>query len=179
MRHLPNALTISRMLLSLGLFALTGQRAAFLWVYMACGITDWLDGVLARRLHAQSRLGAMLDSIADILWFAGAAMALLRWLPSPPPWAWAALALMMAVRVAGIAVSWARYGRPVFLHTVANKAAGLLFFLCPLEVAALGTVYGLLALIAVAMVASAEELALHCVSATPNPDVKGWLWRAR
>ena len=179
MRHLSNALTISRMLLSVSLFALTGQRVAFLWVYVACGITDWLDGLLARRLHAQSRLGATLDSVADNVWFAGAAVALLRWLPAPPPWAWATLALVMAVRIAGIAVSWARYGRPLFLHTVANKAAGLLFFLCPLEVAILGTVYGPLVLIAVALIASAEELALQCASSSPDPDVKGWVWRAR
>ena len=39
-------------------------RAALVWFSIA-GITDVLDGFLARRFHAGSRIGALLDPIAD------------------------------------------------------------------------------------------------------------------
>ena len=37
-------------------------------VLMLSGITDWADGVLARKLNQQSRLGALLDPAADRLY---------------------------------------------------------------------------------------------------------------
>ena len=64
---LPNLLSASR--LALAPFAvraiLRGQlRQAFV-LLMAAGLTDVLDGVLARWLQAASRLGAYLDPVAD------------------------------------------------------------------------------------------------------------------
>ena len=35
---------------------------------MVAGFTDWADGVLARRLNQYSRLGALLDPLADRLY---------------------------------------------------------------------------------------------------------------
>lgn len=179
MKNLPNVLTIARILLSLCLFPLAGRRAAFLIVYGVCGLTDWLDGLLARRLQAQSALGARLDSMADLVWFSAAALALVRWLPIKPIWAVAAVVLVALIRAAALAVGWARFGRPVFLHTWANKAAGLLFFLCPPEAALWGTACCLVILFPVALAASAEELALLATVPQPDLDIKGWLWREK
>lgn len=179
MNNLPNVLTIVRILLSLCLFPLAGHQAIFLIVYGVCGLTDWLDGLLARRLKAQSPLGARLDSVADLVWFSAAALALVCWLPVKPIWALAAVALVILIRAGSLAVGWARFGRPVFLHTLANKAAGLLFFLCPLEVALWGTAYGLIVLFPVALAASVEELALLATLPQPDLDVKGWPWRGK
>lgn len=47
--------------------------AAFWTVYGLCGISDMADGYLARRLHAESKRGAMLDSVADLCFVAGIA----------------------------------------------------------------------------------------------------------
>lgn len=69
LRQLPNALTASRLLLvaPLGLLILEEQYHWALCIGLVAGITDALDGFFARRLGAFSRLGAILDPVADKL----------------------------------------------------------------------------------------------------------------
>ncbi|MCF8483243.1 MAG: CDP-alcohol phosphatidyltransferase family protein [Rhodospirillum sp.] len=67
LRGLPNALTLTRFaLVPLAAVQLFDRdwRAAF-WVFVAAGVTDALDGWLARLLDARSTLGATLDPLAD------------------------------------------------------------------------------------------------------------------
>lgn len=51
-------------------------RVAFLF-FVVAAVTDWFDGFLARRWHAESRWGAILDPIADKILVAGAIVGLL------------------------------------------------------------------------------------------------------
>lgn len=69
LRHLPNALTILRMLLVplLALRVLQHDYTAALCITFIAAITDALDGLLARRFDWQSRLGGILDPLADKL----------------------------------------------------------------------------------------------------------------
>ncbi len=66
---LPNLLTASRILLvaPLGALILREQYGWALLVGAGAGLTDALDGFLARTLNARSRLGAVMDPIADKL----------------------------------------------------------------------------------------------------------------
>jgi cardiolipin synthase len=67
----PNALSVLRLLgVPLFLWLLLGPHAdvAALIVLAASGLTDWADGVLARRLNQTSKLGALLDPLADRLY---------------------------------------------------------------------------------------------------------------
>ena len=61
---LPNILSCSRLVLAAG-FVATGAAEARVGLIGAAAITDFLDGWLARRVHATSRWGALLDPIAD------------------------------------------------------------------------------------------------------------------
>jgi cardiolipin synthase len=66
-KHVPNILTILRLLgtpLILWVIAKDELIAAF-WIFFAICITDWLDGYLARRWQATSKLGQILDPLAD------------------------------------------------------------------------------------------------------------------
>ena len=67
LQHLPNALTASRICIAapLGHFIVQQQYTTALVLGLVAGFTDLLDGFLARRLNALSRLGAILDPIAD------------------------------------------------------------------------------------------------------------------
>ena len=67
----PNALSFVRLLgVPLFLWLLLGPQADgwALVVLVASGITDWLDGRLARALDQYSRLGELLDPLADRLY---------------------------------------------------------------------------------------------------------------
>ena len=73
MTHLPNLLTAARLALTPYLFWLMVRheyRAIIPW-FIAIAVTDVVDGFLARRFQASSRLGAYLDPIADKVLLSG------------------------------------------------------------------------------------------------------------
>ncbi len=106
---LPNLLTIARLLAAPGLalaFLLLPRPAAdwtALALFLAAAATDWLDGRLARAWQAQSRLGTMLDPIADKAMVALALLTLMA-VSSLSPWLLlpAALILLREVFVSGL-----------------------------------------------------------------------------
>ena len=127
-RRLPNILTLLRMAGATALLWCDVHGTAFWAVYLLCGISDMADGALARKLGAATRTGALLDSIADLVFVACCCVTLLPVL-SLPAWLWAWGAVIVAVKAANQAYALARYRKCVFAHTTANKATGLLLFL--------------------------------------------------
>ena len=83
----PNLVTFSRIVLIPVIIAIFyvpdawlsehGRNIAATAVFIFAGITDWLDGYLARRLNQMSAFGAFLDPVADKLIVVGALIALL------------------------------------------------------------------------------------------------------
>ncbi len=65
--NIPNLITVVRILLVplLAIFLLEGKFALALLVFLVAGVSDGLDGLLARLLKQQTRLGAILDPLAD------------------------------------------------------------------------------------------------------------------
>lgn len=65
--NLPNAITLLRLLLvpvTIWLI-LSGFYVTAFWVFVVAGISDGIDGFLARHLNQKTRLGAILDPTAD------------------------------------------------------------------------------------------------------------------
>ncbi|MBV8889907.1 MAG: CDP-alcohol phosphatidyltransferase family protein [Alphaproteobacteria bacterium] len=65
--YLPNLITLARLLsVPLAVWLILGARygTAF-WIFVAAGISDALDGFIAKRFNSRTRLGALLDPIAD------------------------------------------------------------------------------------------------------------------
>lgn len=64
---LPNLITLARLCaVPLAIWLILGGRygAAF-WVFIGAGISDALDGYIAKRFDSRTRLGALLDPVAD------------------------------------------------------------------------------------------------------------------
>jgi cardiolipin synthase (CMP-forming) len=79
--HLPNLLTLARILLTPVFVAafwldMPGGRWVVFVVFVIAAITDYADGWVARRRNVESRLGQMLDPIADKLLIASALLML-------------------------------------------------------------------------------------------------------
>jgi CDP-diacylglycerol--glycerol-3-phosphate 3-phosphatidyltransferase len=94
--QLPNALTLLRLALIpvfvvLYLRAGDGSSWAAGWVFLVAGVTDQLDGWLARRWHVESRFGKLADPLADRLMLDAAAILLA--LEGKLPW-WAAVVIV-------------------------------------------------------------------------------------
>lgn len=86
-RHLPNAISMLRVLLvvPIGWTLLQGRWPVALSLVAIAGVSDGVDGFLARRYGWQSRLGGMLDAIADKLLLI-TCFVLLAWLGHAPLW---------------------------------------------------------------------------------------------
>ena len=99
------------------------------WViYGLCGVSDMVDGYLARRLHAESKAGAVLDSVADICFVACSAIRLLPVLQIPT-WLWIWAGLIVIIKIISQISALVARKRLSFPHTLANKLTGLLLFL--------------------------------------------------
>jgi cardiolipin synthase len=75
---LPNLITTVRIVSSPGLviLAMMGRPMWLGIMTVALVFTEWLDGFLARRWHAESAIGARLDSVADAVFYASLLVAL-------------------------------------------------------------------------------------------------------
>ncbi|MGN0997624.1 MAG: CDP-alcohol phosphatidyltransferase family protein [Candidatus Ventricola sp.] len=128
---MANALTLLRVLCSLCMAGTPALSPRFLALYVACGISDMLDGWVARRTGAASPLGARLDTLADMLF---AAVSLIKILPAlaVPAWLWVWMAVILVIKLVNLASGFAMLRRFVTEHTALNKAAGALLFALPL-----------------------------------------------
>jgi len=65
--HLPNLITLSRIALAPVLILLLREQdyVSSLVVFVFAGVSDGLDGFIAKRFHLTSRLGSILDPLAD------------------------------------------------------------------------------------------------------------------
>jgi cardiolipin synthase (CMP-forming) len=77
-KYLPNLLSLARLALAPYIFAMLWRReyGLVLLLFAVAGVTDALDGFLARRYSASSRLGAYLDPIADKILLSGSFLTL-------------------------------------------------------------------------------------------------------
>ena len=99
------------------------------WVlYALCGISDMVDGWLARKLHAETKAGAILDSVSDIIFVACCAISLLPVLEIPT-WLLIWAGVIVFVKIVNLLSALVVYKRFCFPHTLANKLTGLLLFL--------------------------------------------------
>src|SRR5690348_14357107 len=65
--NLPNLITLGRLLLvplAISLI-LEGSYWVAFWVFVIAGVSDALDGFIAKRFDLRTRLGALLDPVAD------------------------------------------------------------------------------------------------------------------
>ena len=127
-KHIPNIITILRFLGAVCLLLCNPAGAAFWVIYGLCGISDMVDGYLARRLHAESKTGAVLDSVADIGFVACCCWKLLPILELPH-WLWLWAGMIVLIKVINQVSALMTQRRCSFPHTIANKMTGFLLFL--------------------------------------------------
>ena len=116
---------------------------------MLCGLTDVLDGFLARKLHTESTAGERLDSIADLFFAVVYAVKILPFL-NIPLWMWIWVAVIGAVKITSILIASTKAHRLLIEHSFGNKLTGLLLYLLPLSVHIADVKYGATLVCAVA-----------------------------
>jgi CDP-diacylglycerol--glycerol-3-phosphate 3-phosphatidyltransferase len=127
MKNLPNAITILRFFGAICLLFFGIKSNAFWVIYFVCGLSDMLDGYLARKLRCESKTGAILDSLADLDFVACCCYKLIPVLAFPK-WLWIWGGVIVAIKVINQICALVMYKKCVFPHTIANKVTGVLLF---------------------------------------------------
>ena len=139
-RHIPNLITGLRLVMAPLLLWLLWSRQ-FQWalgVALFAGASDLVDGLVAKRFGWQSRLGSLLDPIADKLMLGLAMLGL--WLVAMLP-AWlVGLVLVRDVVIVAGALAWWRVvgpfdGKPTWLGKFSTLAQVALVLVCLVELA--------------------------------------------
>jgi cardiolipin synthase len=101
-RHIPNLITAARILLVYPVvyFMLERRFGLSLALFFLAGVSDGLDGFLAKHYHWQSRLGSYLDPLADKLLLVSSFLSL-AWLGLLPVWLVVVVVLRDVVILAG------------------------------------------------------------------------------
>ncbi len=128
MMLLPNVISILRIAGSIGLLFCDVTGWPFWVLYALCGISDMIDGWLARKLHAETEAGAVLDSVSDLVFVACCAV---RLIPAVeiPVWLWTWAGVIVFIKVVNQVSALVVCKRFCFPHTLANKLTGILLFL--------------------------------------------------
>ena len=128
MKQTPNLLSALRIILCLPLLLVDAMTIPFWVFYVIAGLTDMLDGFLARRWGVESKFGARLDSVADFVFVLAVGYKLFPWLKLPVALL-VMITLIALVKIVNVISSYVVKHRVEFLHTKANKLTGFLLFI--------------------------------------------------
>lgn len=155
-RYAANIITLCRIVFGVSMLFFPAFSFGFYAMYLAGGITDMIDGTVARRTNSVSKFGSRLDTIAD---FVFTASALVKILPviDIPKWALIWAAAIAAIKITNPAIGLIRGKRFFAVHTAMNKITGLLLFLLPLTFAFIEMRYSIIAVCSIATAAALQE----------------------
>ena len=67
MNNIPNIISASRAVAALVILSVPAFSPVFWILYCWCGISDMIDGMLARKMNVTTELGSRIDSVADLV----------------------------------------------------------------------------------------------------------------
>lgn len=180
MKFLPNILSILRLVLVFFFYCLEPLSISFFVLYGVCGLTDILDGYIARKTKTESKTGAILDSLADFVMFI--IILIILWPLINPGIIIIYFVLLIAfVKILAMIILYYRFGTAIFLHTYANKCIGFVLFLFPFFMFFLNYNILILILCSFAFLTAVEELLINIFSENLNLNIKSifCLWRKK
>lgn len=125
-------------------------------LYVTAGLTDMIDGTVARKTNTVSAFGTKLDTIADIVFVA---VCLIKLLPilDIPVWLWIWIAAIALIKVINMISGYVTQKKWIAPHTVMNKVTGALCFLLPLTLSFIDLKYSAIVVCAAATFAAIQE----------------------
>lgn len=154
--HAANYITALRILFALSFLFFSTVSGCFLALYLLCGLTDMMDGVVARRTNTVTAFGAKLDTVSDFIFLV---MACIKFLPiiEIPAWLWLWLGGIAVIKLCNLLSGFFLKGRLVTEHTIMNKLTGGLLFLLPLTLTYIDLQYSGAVVCGFATVAAIQE----------------------
>lgn len=156
-KYIANIITGSRALFSLPLLFIPLSSAWFYILYLFCGLTDMIDGAIARKIGSVSEFGARLDTAADFIFMFVCSIKILP-LIHISIWLWVWIILVALIKVLNIAVVFIRKKKLISIHSVFNKTTGFALYLLPLLQTFFEADYSVATICVLATIAGLQEV---------------------
>ena len=153
---MANLITCIRIVCSIALLFCPVFSPAFYALYITAGVSDMIDGAVARRTGTVSDFGAKLDTAAD---FVLVVVCLIKLLPvlHVPIWLIIWIIVIAVIKAINLISGYIMRKEIIVLHTAMNKVTGLLLFVLPLTLTFLDLKYSGAVVSAVATFAAIQE----------------------
>ena len=153
---MANLITSVRILCTIALLFCPALSAAFYALYITAGVSDMVDGWVARKTNTVSEFGSKLDTIADIIFVV---VCLVKLLPvlHLPVWIYVWIGLIACIKVFNIIYGYAVRKQFLADHSILNKVTGALLFVLPLTLSVIDVKYSAAVVCAMATVAAVRE----------------------
>ena len=154
--RMANIITCIRIVCSIALLFCPVFSPVFYALYVAAGVSDVLDGTVARRKGTVTEFGSKLDTAAD---FVLVIVCLIKFIPviSIPVWLILWIIVIAGIKAINVISGYVMRKELVVLHTVMNKMTGTLLFTLPLTLSFMELKYSGVFVSAVATFAAIQE----------------------
>ena len=153
---MANIITCFRILCSIMLVFFPISSVQFFITYMFCGLTDVMDGIVARKTNTVSDFGAKLDTGADFIFVVVLLIKILSVI-DVPVWLWIWVIAIAGIKIGNVIYGFIYMGRFIVEHTIMNKVTGILLFLLPLTVFFVEMKYSAMAVCSIATFSAIQE----------------------
>lgn len=153
---MANTITIVRIICSIALLFYAPFSLPFYILYITAGLTDMIDGTVARKTGTVSELGSKFDTIAD---FVLVITCLIKLIPvlDIETWMYIWIMIIAEIKLINIVSGFVRYKRMIAVHSVLNRITGSMLFVLPLSVCFIELHYTVLIVCATATIAAIDE----------------------
>ena len=156
-KYIANIITGSRIVLSFPLLLIPLSSAWFYILYLLCGLTDMIDGAIARKTGAVSKFGAKLDTVADFVFMLVCVVKILP-LIHIPVWLWVWITIIAFIKIFNIALVFIHKKKLISIHSVLNKTTGFALFIFPPTLTFVETTYSVVTICVLATIAVMQEV---------------------
>ena len=156
-KYIANIITGSRVAFSLPLLFIPLSSAWFYIFYLLCGLTDMIDGAIARRTGAVSKFGARLDTASDFVFMFVCWVKILP-LIHIPVWLWVWIIVVALIKIFNITLVFIHKKKLISIHSVLNKITGFALFLLPPTLTFAPTTYSVAIICVLATIAAMQEV---------------------
>ena len=157
---MANTITCIRIICSAVLLFCPVPSLSFYVLCIIAGITDMIDGAVARKTNTAGEFGARLDTAADSVFVI---VCLIKLIPvlDIPVWLYIWIAVIALIKGINIVSGFIICKRFVAVHTVVNKLTGVLLFVLPLTFPVIDLKYSAVVACTAATFAAIHEG--HCI----------------
>ena len=154
--NMANIITCIRIICSIALLFCPVFSPAFYALYATAGVSDMIDGTVARKTGTVSEFGSKLDTAAD---FVLVVVCLIKLIPviQTPAWLIIWIIVIAVIKAINLISGYVMRKEIIVLHTIMNKVTGILLFVLPLTLTTIDLKYSGAIVSAAATFAAIQE----------------------